>query len=240
MSDSTLAAEFEKAAEYLRGIAGDLEPADLLYFYARYKQSTAGPNNTPRPGFFEFQGKQKWQAWKDLAEMSPDTAMTEYVSKLNALDPGWADKEPSKVGGWVTVSAMMAPREDVIPDGEKSLFDWVKEGNAVELRKMIERSDDEGAMTAKDEDGMALIHWAADRGDVAVVAALLDLGADVNAVDDEGQTALHFAASCGHLEVAQLLLDRRADVGVQDKDGLTAAKVADDKRVKDLLGAKES
>lgn len=234
MSDSSVAAEFEKAAEYLRGIAGDMEPADLLYFYARFKQAKVGPNDTPKPGFFEFQGKQKWQAWKDLADMPAEMAMREYVGKLNELDPGWAEKEPAKVGGWVSVSAMAAPREEAIPDAEKSLFDWVKEGNAAELRKRIEAGEC-GAIAAKDEAGMALLHWAADRGDAAVVATLLDLGADVNETDGEGQTALHFAASCGHLEVAQLLLDRRADVDVRDSDGLTAAKVADDERVRDLL-----
>ena len=250
MSDPSVAAEFEKGAEFLRVIAGDLDPADLLYFYARYKQAKIGPNNTPKPGFFEFQGKLKWQAWKELADMPPDTAMREYVSKLNAVDPGWAGKEPAKVGGggggggggWVSVSAMVAPQEDVIPDGEKSLFDWVKEGNAVELKKMIEsgKCSAEAAITAKDNDGMALIHWAADRGDVAVVATLLDLGVDVDETDDEGQTALHFAASCGHLEVAELLLDRHADVGVCDQNGQTAAKVAEDERVKDLLSKMES
>ena len=29
--------EFEEAASFLKGIAGKLETADLLYFYARYK-----------------------------------------------------------------------------------------------------------------------------------------------------------------------------------------------------------
>ena len=137
MSDSSVAAEFEKAAEYLRGIAGDMEPADLLYFYARFKQAKVGNNDTPKPGFFEFQGKQKWQAWKDLADMPAERAMREYVGKLSELDPGWAEKEPAKIGGWVSVSAMAAPREEAIPDAEKSLFDWVKEGNAAELRKRI-------------------------------------------------------------------------------------------------------
>lgn len=246
MSDSCIAAEFEKAAEFLRVISSDLDPPDLLYFYARYKQAKLGPNDTPKPGFFEFQGKQKWQAWKELADMPPETAMREYVCKLNALDPGWLGKEPAKVagsggggggGGWVSVSAMVAPQEDVIPDAEKSLFDWVKEGNAVELKRMIEsgKCAAEAAIAAKDNDGMALLHWAADRGDAAVVATLLDLGADVNETDEEGQTALHYAASCGHLEVAELLLDRDADVRVCDTSGLTAAKVAEDQRVRDLF-----
>lgn len=250
MSDPSIAAEFEKAAEFLRVIAGNLDPADLLYLYARYKQAKQGPNNSPKPGFFEFQGKQKWQAWKELADMPPDMAMKEYVCKLNEVDPGWAERDAGKVsgnggsggGGWVSVSVMVAPQEEVIPDGEKSLFDWVKEGNAVQLKKMAKSGNcaAEAAITAKDDDGMALLHWAADRGDVAVVAALLDLGADVNETDNEGQTALHFAASCGHLEVAELLLARDADVSVCDKNGLTAPKVAEDERVRHLLGKMES
>lgn len=236
--ESEIEAEFDKAADFLRGIAGKLESADLLFFYARFKQAKIGPNNCPKPGFFEFQGRQKWQAWKELGDMSPDTAMKEYVCKLGEVEPDWVVKKPSKAAGissgsWVSVSAMVAPQEEAIPDELKSLFDWVKEGNAVEVERRIKSALE--PLTTKDDDGMSLIHWAADRGDVMMVATLLKLGVDVNQTDDEGQTALHFAASCGHLEVTRLLLDKNADPSVSDKDGLTAAQVAEDEKVRALL-----
>jgi len=73
--DVELKAHFEKAAVYLRGIAGKLDSADLLYFYARFKQANDGPCNAPKPGFFDFQGKQKWAAWKELGDTSREQAM---------------------------------------------------------------------------------------------------------------------------------------------------------------------
>ena len=235
--DPSLEEDFERAAAFLRGIAGKLDAADLLYFYGRFKQAKAGPNDTSKPGFFDFQGKQKWQAWKDLGDMPKETAMREYVDKLEEIDPEWAGKEPEKGGSWVSVSAMVAPDEEAIANQDKSLFDWVKEGNAVEVRKRLKAGGGGGADASKqkDGDGMGLIHWAADRGDVDVLNALLDAGADVNQVDGDGQTALHFASSCGHSGVASALLTRNADVDARDSDGLTAAEVASDKEMKEML-----
>ena len=75
MADPELVEDFEKAAAYLRGIAGKLDSSDLLYLYARFKQANEGPCNAPKPGFFDFQGKQKWAAWKSLEDLSREQAM---------------------------------------------------------------------------------------------------------------------------------------------------------------------
>ena len=61
---------FENATEYVKTIIGKLTTEDLLFFYGRYKQSTIGPCNVDKPSFFDFQGKQKWNAWKNLGDMS--------------------------------------------------------------------------------------------------------------------------------------------------------------------------
>lgn len=59
--------------------------------------------------------------------------------------------------------------------------------------------------------------WEAVRkGDVALVTALLDKGADVNSKFRYGTTALFKAAERGHTEVVKLLLARGADVSVKD------------------------
>ena len=46
-----------------------------------------------------------------------------------------------------------------------------------------------------------------------IVAALLEFGADKNALDSEGNSALHYSAGRGHTKVVQRLLDAGADTG---------------------------
>lgn len=59
--------------------------------------------------------------------------------------------------------------------------------------------------------------WEAVRkGDVTLVTALLDKGADVNAKFRYGTTALFKAAERGHTEVVRVLIARGADVSVKD------------------------
>lgn len=57
---------------------------------------------------------------------------------------------------------------------------------------------------------------AARAGDAALVASLLDKGADVNAKFRYGTTALFKAAERGHANVVKVLLDRGADATVSD------------------------
>ena len=63
-----------------------------------------------------------------------------------------------------------------------------------------------------------LMHWCAV-GDVLQVRALIEQGADVNAVDDDGDSALYYAACNGRTEVAELLLNRGADPNITGATG---------------------
>jgi len=227
--------DFEAAASFLPNVVGKLDSADLLYFYARFKQAKEGRNERPKPGFFEFQAKQKWQAWKDLGQMSTSEARQQYINRLTELEPEWRDAEGAERGqkGWVSVSTMQKTEVDVEPS-DKTIVDYVKEGNLETLRKVLKA--DESKVDELDDQGMGLIHWAADRGSTAILHALIDAGANVNQTDSDGQTALHFAASCGHAEVIRLLLAAGACGDAKDADGATAADVADDEDVKQILG----
>ena len=78
------------------------------------------------------------------------------------------------------------------------------------------------------------IHWAAGRGNLPAVRALLDSGVDADKAATshlifesgvcltKGQIALRYAAMRGHLEVVKALLEAGADVNQQDKYGNTA------------------
>uniref|UniRef100_A0A8B9CK58 Acyl-CoA-binding domain-containing protein 6 n=1 Tax=Anser brachyrhynchus TaxID=132585 RepID=A0A8B9CK58_9AVES len=93
-----LPALFEQAAERLPGLLGAASKEQLLYLYARYKQVKFGACNTPKPSFFDFEGKQKWEAWKALGDTSPHQAMQEYVATVKKLDPSWNPQTTEKRG----------------------------------------------------------------------------------------------------------------------------------------------
>ncbi|XP_029768315.1 acyl-CoA-binding domain-containing protein 6 isoform X1 [Terrapene carolina triunguis] len=93
-----LAEQFERAAERLPGLMQAASREQLLYLYARYKQVKFGNCNTPKPSFFDFEGKQKWEAWKALGDSSPHQAMQEYIATVKKLDPSWNPQTPEKSG----------------------------------------------------------------------------------------------------------------------------------------------
>lgn len=57
----------------------------LLRFYAYFKQATIGPNNQPKPSFWDIINRAKWQAWYDLGDMSKENAMIKYVDELKKV-----------------------------------------------------------------------------------------------------------------------------------------------------------
>eukprot|EP00073_Rattus_norvegicus_P051810 XP_017454194.1 PREDICTED: acyl-CoA-binding domain-containing protein 6 isoform X5 [Rattus norvegicus] len=89
----SLAELFEKAAAHVQGLVQVASREQLLYLYARYKQVKVGNCNIPKPNFFDFEGKQKWEAWKALGDSSPSQAMQEYIAAVKKLDPGWNPQE---------------------------------------------------------------------------------------------------------------------------------------------------
>ena len=75
-----------------------------------------------------------------------------------------------------------------------------------------------------DEDA-ALIE-AAGRGDVALVGAMLDTGADVNGTAVDGTTALHWAVRGAHRDLAELLIRTGASAAAEDRYGVTPLHLA--------------
>jgi ankyrin repeat protein len=93
-------------------------------------------------------------------------------------------------------------------------------------------NDDLEAVTSRGGGAEALalsrsvLHAAAKMGRSDAVAAMLDLGIDVDAGSDVGATALSYAASRGHREVVALLLERGAAVNARNGVGKTALGIA--------------
>jgi acyl-CoA-binding protein len=77
--------QFEQAAETLRHIKERPDNDTLLRLYALYKQALEGDVHGSQPGFFDFIGTAKQEAWALLKGMSPDEAMRQYVTLVRQL-----------------------------------------------------------------------------------------------------------------------------------------------------------
>jgi len=238
-----LEVEFEEATKYVRGkVAATGSQEDLLYLYARFKQAKEGECTVAKPSFYQLTEKSKWNAWKELAGMGRAEAMNQYVEKVGELQPSWRDEvvvEPTE--GWVSVSSPVREKESE----EVTLWDLVKEGSMEQLTVVLDSLKDQvGAQLAEqvelfrlvDSEGLTLLHWAADRGQVEMAVLLLDRDPLLlDAVDGEGQTALHYAASCAHADLVTLLLERGADRTLEDGDGLTPCNSDTEPHIKKLF-----
>ncbi|XP_038000210.1 acyl-CoA-binding domain-containing protein 6 isoform X2 [Motacilla alba alba] len=184
LPDRDLPALFEQAAERLPSLLPAASKEQLLYLYARYKQVKLGTCNTPKPSFFDFEGKQKWEAWKALGDTSPHQAMQEYIAAVKKLDPSWNPQTPEKRGketktvfGGPVISSLYQ-EEEIIREEDKNIFDYCRENNIDYVTKAIQSKKVDVNVT--DEEGRALLHWACDRGHKELVSVLLQNAADVN------------------------------------------------------------
>jgi acyl-CoA-binding protein len=82
---SDLKAQFEKAAEDIKKLAERPDNDTLLKLYALYKQGAEGDVNGPKPGFFDFVGTAKYEAWAKLKGTSADDAMKKYIALVKKL-----------------------------------------------------------------------------------------------------------------------------------------------------------
>ncbi|XP_075789342.1 acyl-CoA-binding protein [Pelodiscus sinensis] len=78
-------AEFDKAAEEVKQLKSKPTDEEMLFIYGHFKQATVGDVNTERPGFMDFKGKAKWDAWNELKGMSKEEAMKAYIAKVEEL-----------------------------------------------------------------------------------------------------------------------------------------------------------
>lgn len=178
---------------------------DKLKLYSYFKQAKDGVCSIPRPPFYDITGKAKWDAWKALGNISREEAMMHYVLLVNKLDPSWKDETSlqsvadadlptssakEEGGGLLSVGAAvstMADKQD-IPDNQKTIFDWNREGNINKVKLLLKETDS----NIKDENQMTLLHWACDRGNVEMVQLLIDHHVPINEQDEDLQTPLHY------------------------------------------------
>lgn len=82
---SDLMQAFEAAAQRVQALHTRPDNDALLQLYALYKQGLEGDASGPKPGFFDFVGTAKYEAWRNLAGTQRDAAMQQYIALVNAL-----------------------------------------------------------------------------------------------------------------------------------------------------------
>lgn len=85
MDMSDLQTRFEQAAQDVQTLSERPDNETLLRLYALYKQGSEGDVSGPKPGFFDFVGTAKYEAWSKLKGMPPDEAKQKYIDLVKKL-----------------------------------------------------------------------------------------------------------------------------------------------------------
>ncbi|CAG8592304.1 6921_t:CDS:10 [Paraglomus brasilianum] len=241
-ADDQLAKDFESACKFLGQSSSALDDTIKLKFYGYYKTATIGKCTASKPSFFDFVGREKWNAWKAVDELDKEEAMRKYIELLESLNVGWdvnweagADevknkesRERARIGG-VAVSTLACASDEEEDNDEldrQDIFYFAKTNNSAELVELLKSNTID--INAKDAQGFAPLHWAADRGHLDIVKILIANNANVNILTNENENPLHFACISEHRAVAQYLYKCGSDPSLEDNDQLTPLDYTND------------
>ncbi|HEX5304804.1 MAG TPA: acyl-CoA-binding protein [Dyella sp.] len=82
---SDLQRAFEQASEDVKRLGTRPDNDTLLKLYALYKQGSEGDVHGPQPGFFDFIGTAKYEAWVQLRGVDRAEAMGRYIALVEQL-----------------------------------------------------------------------------------------------------------------------------------------------------------
>ncbi|MHA6203304.1 acyl-CoA-binding protein [Dyella soli] len=77
--------EFVQASEDIQRLGRRPDNDTLLKLYALYKQGSEGDVHSNQPGFFDFVGTAKYEAWAQLRGLPTDEAMRRYIALVHEL-----------------------------------------------------------------------------------------------------------------------------------------------------------
>lgn len=83
MSDLNQA--FEQATKDVQSLSERPDNDTLLKLYALYKQGAEGDVKGDKPGFFDFVGTAKYEAWSKLKGTAQDAAKQQYIALVKKL-----------------------------------------------------------------------------------------------------------------------------------------------------------
>lgn len=77
--------KFEKATEDVKKAKKDPGNEMKLRLYAHYKQGSEGDVAGDRPGFTDFVGRAKYDAWAKIKGLSQEDAMKAYIKLVDRV-----------------------------------------------------------------------------------------------------------------------------------------------------------
>ena len=81
-----LADDFQSAAERAPKLPKRPPNDILLQLYALFKQASVGNVEGDRPGFADFEGRAKYDAWSKLQGKAQEEAMQEYIALIERIE----------------------------------------------------------------------------------------------------------------------------------------------------------
>jgi acyl-CoA-binding protein len=76
---------FEAASLAVKSIPDRPDDNTMLQLYALYKQGSSGDVSGAKPGFFDFVGAAKYEAWEKLRDTSQEDAQASYIELVRKL-----------------------------------------------------------------------------------------------------------------------------------------------------------
>jgi acyl-CoA-binding protein len=76
---------FEQAATAAKSLPERPDNDVMLQLYALYKQGSSGDVQGEKPGFFDFVGVAKYEAWEKLRHTSREDAQQQYIELVRTL-----------------------------------------------------------------------------------------------------------------------------------------------------------
>ena len=117
----------------------------------------------------------------------------------------------------------MAPATAWAKAADVPLVEAIRNVNLEAVRTLLDQGVD---VNAPSVDGATALHWAAHRGDPALVQLLLDAGADVTIANRYGVRPLSLASLSGNAKIIEQLLGAGADPNTTLPGGETAVMTA--------------
>ena len=76
---------FDKAAAAAKSLPNRPDDQTMLTLYALYKQGSSGDVTGSKPGFFDFVGTAKYEAWEKLRGTGAEEAQRRYADLVRKL-----------------------------------------------------------------------------------------------------------------------------------------------------------